>query len=58
MRSREDGLSGSCAFNARRQDSQWQHPIAAGSPVTVNCTAPQKQLPLLDFKLLMATSRR
>jgi hypothetical protein len=29
-----------------RHDSQWQYPIAAGSPLTVNCTAPQKQLPL------------
>lgn len=25
--------------------SQWQYPIAAGTPVTVNRTAPQKQLP-------------
>jgi hypothetical protein len=28
-----------------RQDSQWQYPIAEASPLTVNCTAPQKQLP-------------
>jgi hypothetical protein len=28
-----------------RQESQWQYPIAAGSPLTVNRTAPQKQLP-------------
>jgi hypothetical protein len=29
-----------------RQDSQWQYPIAAGAPLTVNWTVPQKQLPL------------
>src|SRR6476620_6552244 len=28
-----------------RQDAQWQYPAATGSPVTVNCTLPQKQLP-------------
>jgi hypothetical protein len=27
-------------------ESQWQYPIAAGSPVTVNWTAPQKHDPL------------
>jgi hypothetical protein len=29
-----------------RHDVQWQYPMPAGSPLTVNCTAPQKQLPL------------
>jgi len=29
-----------------RHDSQWQYPIAAGSPLTVKRTAPQKQLPV------------
>jgi hypothetical protein len=28
-----------------RHDSQWQYPMAAGAPVTVNWTEPQKQLP-------------
>ena len=28
-----------------RHESQWQYPIATGSPVTVNSTAPQKHLP-------------
>jgi heat shock protein HslJ len=32
-----------------RHDSQWQYPIADGSPVTVNRTDPQKQLHVLDF---------
>src|SRR3954468_16378154 len=31
-----------------RHDSQWQYPIAAGSPLTVNWTAPQKQLPAYE----------
>jgi hypothetical protein len=30
----------------RRHDSQWQYPIATGSPLTANWTAPQKQLPM------------
>src|SRR6187455_2648475 len=29
-----------------RHDSQWQYPIATGSPVTRSEIAPQKQLPL------------
>jgi len=29
-----------------RHDSQWQYPIATGSPLTVSSIAPQKQLPL------------
>jgi hypothetical protein len=29
-----------------RQESQWQYPIAAGAPVTVTSTAPQKHVPL------------
>src|SRR5476651_1734168 len=32
-----------------RHDSQWQKPIAAGSPLTVSWTAPQKQLPLYSL---------
>ncbi|HWD36542.1 MAG TPA: hypothetical protein VG840_10295, partial [Casimicrobiaceae bacterium] len=36
-----------------RHDSQWQYPIAAGSPVAVNCTAPQKQLPACCFLSLI-----
>jgi hypothetical protein len=28
-----------------RHDSQWQKPIAAGSPTTSNSTSPQKQRP-------------
>src|SRR3954465_2814747 len=36
-----------------RHDRQWQNPIAAGWPVTVSSTAPQKQLPLYVFSLLM-----
>lgn len=29
-----------------RQEVQWQYPIATGSPLTENSTAPQKHLPL------------
>jgi hypothetical protein len=29
-----------------RHESQWQYPIATGSPVIVNWTAPQKHDPL------------
>src|ERR1022692_880144 len=32
-----------------RQDSQWQKPIAAGSPLTENSTAPQKHCPLCSL---------
>jgi hypothetical protein len=35
-----------------RHDSQWQYPIAAGSPDTVNSTAPQKHLPAWFAKAL------
>ncbi|MDH4086719.1 MAG: hypothetical protein OEV04_06770 [Nitrospira sp.] len=41
------------AADQARQDSQWQYPIAAGSPLTVKRTAPQKQLPWYMFPLLM-----
>src|SRR5262245_55284629 len=36
-----------------RHELQWQNPIAAGAPVTVISTAPQKQLPLY-VSLVMA----
>src|ERR1700759_986442 len=36
-----------------RQEVQWQNPIAAGWPVTVSSTAPQKQFPLYVFSLLI-----
>jgi hypothetical protein len=32
-----------------RQDSQWQKPIATGSPLTKNSTAPQKHFPLCSL---------
>jgi hypothetical protein len=47
---RDSGFQSVKAFTGpadhRRQESQWQYPIATGSPVTSNCTAPQKQAPL------------
>ena len=33
--------------------AQWQYRIATGSPLTVNSTAPQKQLPLQDGSVFM-----
>src|SRR5258708_3833059 len=38
-----------------RQELQWQNPIAAGWPVTVSSTAPQKQPPLYVFSLVMGS---
>jgi hypothetical protein len=33
------------AADQLRHESQWQYPVAAGSPLTLNWTDPQKQLP-------------
>src|SRR4051812_47894558 len=41
-----------------RHDRQWQNHIAAGWPVTVSSTAPQKQLPLYVCSLLMWALQR
>jgi hypothetical protein len=53
-------LSGDHSVNALtgpadhdRHEPQWQYPCATGAPVTVNATAPQKQLPWwLDASLI------
>src|SRR5262249_13425983 len=37
-----------------RHDSQWQYPMPTGSPLTLNWTEPQKQLPLCSLLTIIS----